>query len=77
MAADAAGLHELWGKIGVIYRDKPTKPASWRSWVCETRICTKLGVYRTFCFVLSHEFSPNGEVKVLINFAKGRSTTSN
>jgi len=24
LAAGAAGFHELWGKMGVIYREKPT-----------------------------------------------------
>ena len=61
LAAGAAGFCELWGKIGVIYRDKPTKPASWRSWVCEMRIFTKLGVHKSL-FLLSHEFSPDGEL---------------
>jgi len=30
--------------------------------VCETRIFTKLGLYKSLYFLLSHEFSPDGEL---------------
>ncbi len=53
LAAGAAGLHGLWGKMGVIYRDKPTN-------------FTNLGLYKSLCFVLSHEFSPDGELLELL-----------
>ena len=46
----------------VKYFQSPTKPTSWRSWVCETRIFTKLGMHKSLYFLLSHEFPPDGEL---------------
>ena len=64
LAAGAAGFCGLWSKMG----EKPHEFHEFaRNW----------DYIELFVLYYLTNFSPDGEVKILINFAKGRSTTSN